>query len=461
MNEKFKGCMVGGLVGDCLGGPFEDDTNVKTEKVRNFFSQLVGSSRTGQYSYTDDTAMAWNTLDSLFEKQTYDPKDMSQRYADTYFKESFRYYGGHIITIFAAWKRHGLVDVYQPAQLQFNGSGSYGNGGAMRVAPIALYHCNSHKDMIKLATLTTCLTHTHPLGIVGSLLQCWAVRLALDENSDLPFDVENFITRLQEKVYSMHVDCGSEAVYEFNSQLTRLKHFVRKDEVNVGEVVESFGHIEVAHKSIVTALYCFLRATREVDFISADNPFERTIQLAVSMGGDTDTIACMAGSIAGSFYGFNKIPQYLLICCEKLEEAYNIGVSLRRIFLTRSLFVRRVSLFGSRIKFTFISADDEEHAMIGQEGQSIYEAVLEYGLNEELKFGECDGKLCCGTCCVILNEATYEKNPIPNSGEEWIMDERDRQIPFTRLGCQVLLNKEMDGMTIRQSKIIKHYIVDP
>ena len=56
-----------------------------------------------------------------------------------------------------------------------------------------------------------------------------------------------------------------------------------------------------------------------------DNPFERTILHAISLGGDTDTIATMAGAIAGAYYGLNRIPLAWITACEGSQDALKFG----------------------------------------------------------------------------------------------------------------------------------------
>ena len=64
-----------------------------------------------------------------------------------------------------------LKDVWAPAKKQFNGAGSHGNGGAMRISPVPLYAYGNYKKMIEIAEQSTRLTHTHPHGINGAILQ--------------------------------------------------------------------------------------------------------------------------------------------------------------------------------------------------------------------------------------------------------------------------------------------------
>lgn len=64
-----------------------------------------------------------------------------------------------------------LEDVWKPAQEQFGGTGSYGNGGAMRISPVPLFTHEDYPSMLKIVEDVTRLTHTHRLGINGALLQ--------------------------------------------------------------------------------------------------------------------------------------------------------------------------------------------------------------------------------------------------------------------------------------------------
>lgn len=82
-----------------------------------------------------------------------------------------RYYGQNVIEVFEKLRAQKYADPFKPAKEQFKGTGSYGNGGAMRVAPVALF-CHSDYDvMLHVAKQVTQITHTHPLGVNGAILQ--------------------------------------------------------------------------------------------------------------------------------------------------------------------------------------------------------------------------------------------------------------------------------------------------
>lgn len=74
------------------------------------------------------------------------------RFAKEYFASKiYRNYGGHVTKIFSDWSSKHLEDVFLPARQQFNGAGSYGNGGGMRIAPAALFMYNENSQKLKVS----------------------------------------------------------------------------------------------------------------------------------------------------------------------------------------------------------------------------------------------------------------------------------------------------------------------
>ena len=80
-------------------------------------------------------------------------------------------YGAHVVNVFRKLRARNFEDPFGPAKEQFNGSGSYGNGGAMRVAPLALFCHSDYKELIHLVQQSAEITHTHKLGYNGTILQ--------------------------------------------------------------------------------------------------------------------------------------------------------------------------------------------------------------------------------------------------------------------------------------------------
>ena len=116
---------------------------------------------------------------------------------------------------------------------------------------------------------------------------------------------------------------------EFNrTYLQQLKSLERLLEETYSEdnsitFVKTLGNDVAALRSVPTALFCFLKAQNTVEGFCDTNPFQRTLELAMSFGGDADTIMSMAGALAGAYYGEKDIPNYLINLCEGIKDAQN------------------------------------------------------------------------------------------------------------------------------------------
>lgn len=98
-------------------------------------------------------------------------QNFSFRFVKEYYVDPNRGYGANVTDVFHKLNIQNLENVWKPAEEQFGGSGSYGNGGAMRVAPVPLFAHKNYDLMLDIAEKSTRLTHTHPLGVNGALLQ--------------------------------------------------------------------------------------------------------------------------------------------------------------------------------------------------------------------------------------------------------------------------------------------------
>ena len=99
----------------------------------------------------------------------------SFRFVEEYFGDPTRRevglgYGGHV-KVFHKLRAQNFEDPFGPAKEQFDGLGSYGNGGAMRVAPLALFCHSDYKELINLVRQSAEITHTHKQGYNGTILQ--------------------------------------------------------------------------------------------------------------------------------------------------------------------------------------------------------------------------------------------------------------------------------------------------
>ncbi len=275
LQDRFRGLMVGTAVGDCLGRPVEG----RGTTPEKYLADLV--ERPPLLVYTDDTAMTICLAESLVESGGFDGDDMALRFATEYRDQPFRGYGAGAIEIFhqvlagAEWA--------ESAASQFGGHGSYGNGGAMRVAPVALW---AHPDLqatAHLAAATARVTHTHPVGVEGAVIMAVSAQHALA----LTLDRDGLRTDLDRLVETK----------QFRLLLPALDECLEAgDDHRAAQVL---GNRVAADRSVLTALYCFLLA----------EDFTEAVLRALRIGGDADTIAAMAGALAGARFGLSGIPE--------------------------------------------------------------------------------------------------------------------------------------------------------
>lgn len=338
--SRFRGCLIGALVGDCFGKPFEDAGKATIESVKKFVDNVEAEKSKKNAKilhYTDDTEMRLSVEASLLKHKGFNAQDMAKRFAKEYFASKIhRNYGGHVPKIFSDWSSKHLEDVFLPARQQFNGAGSFGNGGGMRIAPAALFMYNENSQKLKeLTDKITQLTHTHNLGILGAYLQAQAIHLVLN-TTESPFPTEKFLDKLIETMIYYEEEAFGKSYSQkqevplclYSQKLKVIKEFLDEPDVDKRKVIIKLGNNVSALGSVPTSIYSFLRALSDIDGLKERNAFERTIIYAISLGGDTDTIATMAGAIAGAYWGVDAIPITWQQNCEGLAVTQKHASSL-------------------------------------------------------------------------------------------------------------------------------------
>ncbi|UCC91072.1 MAG: ADP-ribosylglycohydrolase family protein [Dehalococcoidia bacterium] len=300
LKSKFLGALVGTGVGDALGAPFEGRFMVKPEEV-----EAVAEKRE-VLTYTDDTHMMIGVAESLIRTRGFDGKDMTYTFIQNYELEPFRGYGPGPPHIFRAIRAGAAWDI--AAQELYHG-GSFGNGSAMRIAPIGVFYHDNPARLREVAYKSSQITHAHNLGKDGAALQAYAIALATNLEPQLAFDRGDFLAKL--------INYVPAAV--FKGKLSKIKGLLaRPDKARVA--IELGNGIE-AFNSVPTAIYSFL---------THPDSFAQAVLNAVSLGGDADTIGAMTGAISSAYLGIESIPNrwqqklenrlYLKELAEKLWE---------------------------------------------------------------------------------------------------------------------------------------------
>ncbi|MCL0094487.1 ADP-ribosylglycohydrolase family protein [Dehalococcoidales bacterium] len=257
LRSKFLGCLLGVALGDALGA----------------------EPRVGWLSYTDDTHMTIGVAQSLVESQGFCPEHMLQTFIRNYEAEPWRGYGPGPPRIFQMLR---AGEPWDRAASKLYDGGSLGNGAAMRVAPIGLLYSSSPAKLREVAYKSSMLTHYHELGKEGAAIEAYAVALATRE-----VEPEVFISELHH--FTQH------PLYQ--QKIAGIKALLK--EKDRAKVVSVLGNGVEALNSVPTAIYCFLKQPKS---------YKDCILYALSLGGDTDTIAAMAGAISGAYLGVEAIP---------------------------------------------------------------------------------------------------------------------------------------------------------
>lgn len=249
--------MYGAILGDIIGSPYEFDRGDKTKDF-TFFEKDA--------EFTDDSVMTIavadaliNTLgqsdDDIKDALIYSMKLWGKKYPDAG-------YGGN----FGVWLSSGITGPYN----------SFGNGSAMRVSSCGWLY-DTLEETLHAAKLSSEVTHNHPEGIKGA--QAIAAAIFMARTGSAKDEIKDYV------------------VSNFGYDLSRT----------IDEIRPGYCHDESCQKTVPEAVTAFLEG----------NDFEDVIRTAVSLGGDCDTLTCIAGSIAEAFYG---VPDSLKEECKKRIE---------------------------------------------------------------------------------------------------------------------------------------------
>lgn len=255
--------MYGAILGDMIGAPYEFDRGQKTKDF-----PLFGRGT----EFTDDSVMTIAVAEALMDSIGKPDEEVKAALISSMKKWGHKYpyagYGG----MFRRWLEEKNPQPY----------GSFGNGSAMRVSAAGWLY-DTLEDTRRYARLTAEVTHNHPEGIKGA--EAIASAIFLGRTGNTKGEIKEYI------------------ICEFNYDLSRT----------CDEIRPTYHHVETCQRTVPEAVTAFLEG----------NDFEDVIRTAVSLGGDCDTLACIAGSIAEAFYG---VPDEMRAECRNRLQADMIEV---------------------------------------------------------------------------------------------------------------------------------------
>jgi poly(ADP-ribose) glycohydrolase ARH3 len=302
LQDRFRGALLGTAVGDALGAPFEGWDHIHPDAL-----ERVGRS-VDPLRWTDDTHMTLSTAESLIAAGGFDGADMADRFVRAFEQEPWRGYGAGPPRIFAAIRAGAPWD--QPAKEAFGGTGSFGNGAAMRIAPAGLLRYGDLRSAVDLARQCAAITHTHEIGLQGAALQAAAVAWLVSAQPTTGWTRGPTLGQSSPGL-SLIGDLGRFATAPtFELKLRSIAEAA--SDTTPQQAAMLLGNGIAADDAVPAALWAFLRHPRS---------YPDAIRAAILMGGDTDTIAAMTGALSGTFLGADAIP---VSWVQRVEQAERI-----------------------------------------------------------------------------------------------------------------------------------------
>lgn len=304
--DKIKGGMLGLIIGDALGVPYEfrpPEEIPKWEEIEYVppkgFHSSYQEVKSGTWS--DDSAQALCLLDSLFTCGEFNLEDFSNKLL-LWLRKGY-WAVDHIVfdcgvQTLAALREFELGRCAEQCGL-INPNGK-GNGALMRVLPLALWHKGSNEELIIDAHKQCLITHGHVCNQVCSALYCLWARYIL-ENINIREAYERAVKDL-----TIYYETSA-----LENYLYELKIILQDGNFSGGGfVVDS------------------IRSVKHLLFTYSD--YESVVKGAISLGNDTDTTAAIAGGLAGLYYGYSSIPLRFL---SNLREFEKVERFIERVLL--------------------------------------------------------------------------------------------------------------------------------
>lgn len=253
--------MLGAIYGDIVGSRFEFQ-GFKSKEFEMFTNSCI---------FTDDTLMTlaianaliwWDkvSIEDLKRKATISMVDIYNKYPNTMWGAKFY-----------AWLTINRTPM-----------NSFGNGAGMRISPVGWY-ANSLEETKELAKALTEISHIHPEAIKGG--QAIACSIFLARTGKSKDYIKDYIGN------------------NFYPEILTM---------NFKKLQESYGHVYSKEVDGFDSRYltCQYSVPQAIMAFLASNNFEDAIRNAISLGGDSDTLACMCGGIAEAYYGMSKQQEY-------------------------------------------------------------------------------------------------------------------------------------------------------
>lgn len=311
--SRYQGALLGCALGDAVGAwaerrPAAEAKAFAKHFIREFNFSKVNSHHHGMKfgQYTDDTQLSRELMISLIDENGFMPENFANRVANIFAHDAIVGYGG--ATQAAAIR---LIDGV-PWDKAGTPPPRAGNGAAMRAGPIGLFYYHDAKACISAAVDQAVITHKSPVSVAAAVGVAVATAMALTASKDTTGPHElGWWGWLAQHVQTNNEDFAQDIrdlakivwdgrktakwVAGDGCEFAAAREFVLEGDDSSWEGVSPY-----ARSSTLWSFYCVMAA-----------PFDvwKAIEVAVAVGGDSDTIAAMAATIVGAHIGVDKFPK--------------------------------------------------------------------------------------------------------------------------------------------------------
>lgn len=292
--NQFQGCLVGLACGDAWCAPYEGGV------AERLLWSLIGKTQQGKKRYTDDTQMSLDIAQLYLKTGQLQQDALAHQFAASYHWS--RGYGPATAKLLKSIQRG---HVWQNLNRKSFKQGSFGNGAAMRVPVLALIYVQDEQSLARACVSVSELTHCHPFALDSARLIAFLVCGILQD---------------QEPLQALIKASQTLKTTEFQQVIAKLTHQLDSDSLAISQIRKEFGNSISALRSVPSAIYLGL------SYI--DQPFVNLLKACQDLGGDTDTIAAIAGSIWGAQNGLQSLPIEIASQVESMPEIIKVGHDL-------------------------------------------------------------------------------------------------------------------------------------
>lgn len=315
--DQFVGALMGCAVGDALGAPIEGFSRERiatlegiADDYRPFNRRKIG----GQFplgQYTDDTQLTIAIVRSLLACGQVNGAAIAAEFVKLW--ESGEIVGAGPVAHRAVKRLMAGVRWQDAAEIDDLPL----NGAAMRVAPIGLWHWDRPDRLADDVEVASVVTHRHTLAVDGAIAVATAVAQAVTASEIEP---SGFLDAVRHSV--------EDRSPEFADHILQLLHWLQLAETAALEAIAEvsqrrkytgFGIPAMVEPTALASLYAFLKSPG--DYVA-------TVDCALRIGGDVDTIAAISGAISGAHNGIGAIPENLVAGVKDSAEILDLGTRL-------------------------------------------------------------------------------------------------------------------------------------